>query len=144
MLTSVSIAPVCCRREGRALTETSAAIRLGPSRGSRVISTGAASQARPPHTIVPRRDGRLGAGTAARWLGHSGPCRNGEPTRNRGPGQAALEPTRNVLQGIELNEVAGTVEANEVANPTQHGNVGDREVFSHDPLPVAEARFKNA
>src|SRR5262245_64126962 len=148
MPTSASIAPVCCPRQGRALTETLRRhpgwAASGQSRRCPLISTRAAAQARPPQTTVPRSDGRLGRSAGSRWLGHSCPLRNGKPTRNRGPGQAALEPARNVLQGIELNEVAGTVEANEVANPTQHGNVGDREVFSHDPLPVAEARFKNA
>src|SRR5262245_64690891 len=61
-----------------------------------------------------------------------------------GAGEAALQPGRGVLQGIERDEIAGAVEADQVAHPAEHGDVGDRVVVAHDPLPASEPRLEHA
>src|SRR5262249_55979679 len=69
--------------------------------------------------------------------------RNCQPALHRGAGETALEPRRHVLQGVELDEVAGAIKPDQVADPAQHGDVGDGVVIVHDPLPAVEARLQH-
>ena len=74
----------------------------------------------------------------------SRPLRNIQPALHRRPRQPALQPCRHMLQRVERNEFARTVEADQVAHPAEHGNVGDGVFIVHDPLPAGEMRLHHA
>ena len=69
------------------------------------------------------------------------PLRNIEPALHRRPGEPAFQPCRHLLQRIECDEIARTVEADQVAHPAEHGNVGDGIFVVHDPLPSGKPRL---
>ena len=64
---------------------------------------------------------------------------NLQPALHGGAGEAALQPCRHRLQGVELNQVARAVEADQVAHPAERGDVGDGVVLAHDPWPPGKA-----
>src|SRR5206468_1195946 len=68
----------------------------------------------------------------------SGSFRNLEPTLHRGPRKAALEPEGYVLEGIEANQFASAIEADEVAHPAKHRDIRNR-VFTGEPFATTEA-----
>ena len=63
-----------------------------------------------------------------------------KPRWTGGTRQAALQPSRNLLQRIELDELARAIEANHRPHPAEHGNIGNGIVVAHDPLSAVEAR----
>src|SRR5262245_45131866 len=86
-----------------------------------------------------RAVGRL----ASRCLSASRPLWDLRPAVHGGAGEAALQPGRGVLEGIEPDEIARAVEADQVAHPAEHGDVGDRVVVAHDPLSSGEPRLEH-
>src|SRR5262245_52003702 len=72
-------------------------------------------------------------------VGASRPFRDLQPALYGGSRQATLQPGRDVLQGIEVHEVARAVEPDQIAHPAERGDVGDRVFVAHDPLPDCEA-----
>src|SRR5689334_23485123 len=66
------------------------------------------------------------------------PRRNVEATLHRRPRQPPLEPAADILEVIEGNDLARTVEADQIAYPTQHRDVGDAVLVVQEPLPAAE------
>jgi hypothetical protein len=55
--------------------------------------------------------------------------------------KTTFQPSRHLLQTIEINELTGPIESDEVAHPTEHRNIGDRIVIAHDPLASMKACF---
>ncbi len=49
-----------------------------------------------------------------------------------------------MLEGVEIDQVSGFVEANQVAHPAEHGDVGDGVVVVHDPLAAVQAALHHA
>src|SRR5262249_21215620 len=55
--------------------------------------------------------------------------------------KTTFQPSRHLLQAIEINELTGPVESDEVAHPTEHRNIGDCIVIAHDPMASMKACF---
>src|SRR5690348_11703905 len=90
-----------------------------------ILQVGVVAQLLPRRTLSPVEHARA-----------LGPFRNVEPALHGRPRQAPLEPGRNVLQTIELNEPACFIKADDVAHPAEHRNVGDAVFVVHEPLPA--------
>src|SRR5262245_60131078 len=101
------------------------------------------SDRRQPDRGLPGLNTLLGA-AASFDRGASWSFRNCQPALHRGAGESALEPRGHVLQGVELDKVAGAIKPDQVAYPAQHGDVGDGVVIVHDPLPAVEARLQHS
>src|SRR5262245_32793258 len=74
----------------------------------------------------------------------SRPRRNIQSALHRRPRQAALEPAGDVLELVEGNEFTRAVEADQIAYPAEHGNVGDGVVIVQKPLPAGEIGLHHA
>ena len=72
-----------------------------------------------------------------------GPLRYVEPALHRRPGEPAFQPCRHLLQRIECDEIARAVEADQVAHPAEHGNIGNGIFIVHDPLPSIKPRLQH-
>src|SRR5215831_209666 len=79
------------------------------------------------------------SGLRCRWCLR--PLRNIQPALHRGPRQPTLEPGRDMLQSTERNEITSFIEADQVAHPAEHGDVGDAVLVVHDPLPSGKPRL---
>src|SRR5665213_1226042 len=64
--------------------------------------------------------------------------RDVEAALDRRPRQAALQPGRDVLQRVPLDQFAGAIEAVDGAHPAEHRNVGDGVFVAHDPLAARQ------
>ena len=53
------------------------------------------------------------------------------------PGTA--QPSRNMLQRVVFDDLARAVKADHIADPAERGDVRDRIVVAHDPLPAVKA-----
>src|SRR6185437_5587446 len=76
--------------------------------------------------------------------GRSRPFRDLQPALHRRARQATFEPGGDMPEAVERHEVAGTVEANEVARPAEQGNVGNAVFLLHHPPPSVEMLLEYA
>ena len=77
-------------------------------------------------------------------LSTGGPLRDLEPALYGRARQSSFEPCRHLRQAVEVDEFACTVEADEVAHPAKHRDVGDREFVAHDPRAAIEPSVQDA
>src|SRR5438552_8169558 len=73
--------------------------------------------------------------------GRSRPFRNIQPALHGGPGKAALQPRRYMLERIEFDEFPRAVKAVQVTHPAEHRDIGDGVFVIHDPLPAGKLDF---
>ncbi|MEY9429446.1 hypothetical protein ABH975_004761 [Bradyrhizobium ottawaense] len=66
------------------------------------------------------------------------------PRCTAGRASAPFEPGTDRFELGEFDEIAGTVEADEIAHPAEHGDVGNGVVVIHEPLPSRKMRLHHA
>ena len=74
----------------------------------------------------------------------SWPRWNIQSALDRGPRQAAFEPSRHLPKAVEVDQFTRLIEPDQVAHPAKHRNVGDGILIVHDPLPSGQMRFHYA
>lgn len=72
------------------------------------------------------------------------PLRNVQAALDGGPRQAAFQPTRHMLEAIESNQFARAIEADQIAHPAEHGNIGNGIFIIHHPLAAAQMYLQHA
>src|ERR1700737_3321957 len=72
------------------------------------------------------------------------PLRNVQAALHGRPRQPALEPFSDMAELAERDEFARAVEADQIAHPAEHGNVGDGIFVVHEPLPNRNMRLHHA
>src|SRR5712672_2205300 len=83
-------------------------------------------------------DDQAGASTYSR------PLRNFKPALHRRSRKATLQPGRDPREAIEFDKFARTGEADQVAHPAEHRNIGNRILGAHDPRPPIKAGLNHA
>ncbi|MFK4603627.1 hypothetical protein ABIF57_003079 [Bradyrhizobium diazoefficiens] len=66
------------------------------------------------------------------------------PRCTAGRASPPFEPCGNRFELGEFDEITGAVEADEVAHPAKHRDVGDGVVVIHEPLPAGQMRLHHA
>src|SRR5579862_5997647 len=69
---------------------------------------------------------------------------NVQPAFDGRPRQATIEPRRDVDEVVERYEFSRAVEADQVAHPAEHRDIGDGVLVIHDPLPSVETGLDDA
>ncbi len=113
-----------------------------------VLGLGGAAQAVTSEPIAPDQDAALTLSAHQRRTMQPSRTarsrRNFEAALHGRPRKSALQPARHALKAIEIDELTRLVKADQIADPTQQRNIGDRIVVSHHPASALEPRLQNA